>query len=453
MSESRQQLLDQLLDLERRAESIRARLGGDSDDSSSDHRRSFDPHSLAVVQRYVLDTLSEAILIADAQGRVIDANYTARQTFDFSRSRYGTLTVDETLGEILSTVGDDWVDQVRRRKTIHFEGIVEVGSARFEAEVLVVAVEELMLPSIIVAIRNVSAQKRAERENDRLIARLKAKHEELEAFTYRVSHDLKTPLLSIAGFSKLLRKDLVKLIGQLADGRETIDPGFAGSLLESRSVNRGNESDDGDDSSVRFVVRPDRQRSDLEQILADQADYIHELQTAAAKAQMLVDQLLDLARVGQATLRMERISVRDLVRLSLNAHFPEIQAAGIIVRQDDDLGHAWGDFEQLGSVFDNLIANAIRYLERVPNPKLQIEYRRERRRDVWSIVDNGPGIPPEHRDKVFEPFVRFDRKRKGSGIGLALVRRIVELHGGEVWIDEPSGGVGTKVCLTLARQP
>jgi signal transduction histidine kinase len=103
----------------------------------------------------------------------------------------------------------------------------------------------------------------------------------------------------------------------------------------------------------------------------------------------------------------------------------------------------------LRQVFDNLISNAIKFSGDRPDPEIRIEAKSKDNRVQFSVADNGCGVPPQSRARVFEPFVRLTpASAKGSGIGLTIVKRIVELYGGQVWI-EPEGPPGCTVMFTL----
>jgi two-component system, chemotaxis family, sensor kinase Cph1 len=103
-------------------------------------------------------------------------------------------------------------------------------------------------------------------------------------------------------------------------------------------------------------------------------------------------------------------------------------------------------------VFQNLIDNAVKYMGDQPSPRVEIGSRRAEAGGggpVFYVRDNGMGIEPRHRDRVFGLFQQLDADAEGTGVGLALVKRIVELHGGRIWIESDGLGQGSSFCFTL----
>lgn len=438
MSESRRELLKQLHELELRTEAVRRRLST-QDPSSASQSEPLDAASRSVVSELVIDHLSEAMLVVDMDGVILSASRPARWMFNLRHRNLGHVRLETIAGELLYQLGPDWSAQLLERGGLSCSGRIDMGSARIEAEMLMVAVKELPRPLHCVLIRDVTAIRAAERDNQELVRRLEEKHQELEAFTYRISHDLKTPLITIAGFAKIIEEDL-NMIGQ-----------SLGTMINAGSAT---EKIVDDPESPEPCPGPLTQSAvKMLGLSTELIDYIQEIRKAAVKAHGLIDQLLDLARISSSTLELAPIDMRGLVEMSLKAHTPELREARVKVVLGKHLGTAWGDFQHLSSVLDNLIANAIRFLSDQEHPTLTIKHRQTEEGPVWFVEDNGPGIEPEHRERVFDPFVRMDRVHKGSGVGLAIVRRIVEMHGGRVWIESGNDGQGTRVCFTLAGRP
>jgi signal transduction histidine kinase len=242
-----------------------------------------------------------------------------------------------------------------------------------------------------VVVNEVTAQKRTEQELER-------SNQELNQFAYAASHDLREPLRAIAGHAKLLQRHHA----------DRLDP-EAGEYLE-------------------FIV------------------------DGAARMQALVDDLLAYAQAGQAELRRAPVEVGRLLEQCLRQLAPAIDQAGAEVRSGP-LPRVHGDETQLGQVLRNLIANAIKY-QRGGRPLVEVSAAREA--DAWrvSVADNGIGIDPSQSQRVFEMFQRLHSHRHypGTGIGLALCKRIVERHGGRIWF-EPRPEGGTTFHLTVPDRP
>jgi signal transduction histidine kinase len=233
-------------------------------------------------------------------------------------------------------------------------------------------------------------------ERQRLISELEAKNGELERFTYTVSHDLKAPLVTIRGFARLVEQDA-------SEGRV------------------------------------DRVQQDIVRI-----------QKAAETMGLLLNQLLDLSRIGRVVGPAEALPLGPLV-LEASRSVPDIESVQLIVAPD--LPIVSGDRTRLIEVFENLLANAVKFMGAQPSPKVEVFLRRDPA-PVIVVSDNGVGIDPRLKDKAFELFERLDKTVPGTGVGLAIVKRIVEFHGGRIWVESTSvPGEGSRFCLTLPIAP
>lgn len=233
------------------------------------------------------------------------------------------------------------------------------------------------------------------RQQRESIAALESKNRELESFTYTVSHDLKSPLVTIRGFLGLLKKDI--------------------------------------------------QDNDVERTEGD----IRRIQDAAEQMGRLLDDLLELSRVGRFSNTPTEVSLGFLARTAAELVAGAIRERGVEVEIRDDLPTIRGDQRRLQQVFQNLLENAVKFMGEQENPKVAIYWRD--RDKACCVEDNGVGVAQEHQEKVFELFKRLDSKTGGTGFGLALVQRIVELHGGRIWIESEGRGHGTRVCFTLPK--
>ncbi|HSD65535.1 MAG TPA: ATP-binding protein [Vicinamibacteria bacterium] len=256
-----------------------------------------------------------------------------------------------------------------------------------------------MLVGIYGAVQDVTERKRAEAEREALIRELEAKNAELERFTYTVSHDLKSPLITIRGF-------------------------------------------------LAFVER-DALRGNVERLKAD----IARISDAVAKMQRLLAELLELSRVGRVVNPPETVSLGVLAREAEALVAGRIAERHVEVRIEEGLPPVWGDRDRLREVLQNLIDNAVKFVGDAPRPRVEIGMRRDASERVFFVRDNGIGIDPVFREKVFGLFEKLDPGSEGTGVGLALVRRILALHGGRVWVEPGEAGRGSTFCFTLAEPP
>lgn len=247
--------------------------------------------------------------------------------------------------------------------------------------------------------QEITVRKQAQRERERFVEELKAKNAELERFTYTVSHDLKSPLVTIRGFAGLLEKD----------------------------------ADKGDTQ---------RMKRDIQQI-----------QDAAEKMQQLLAELLELSRVGRLINPPEEVSLTALAHEAVELVTGCIKERGVEVDIDPAMPVTYGDRGRLLEVLQNLLDNAVKFMGDQPAPRIEIGGRRDTDEVVCFVQDNGVGIDPKYHEQIFGLFDRLDPRSEGTGIGLALVKRIVEAHGGRIRVESEGAGRGSTFRFTVPLQP
>jgi PAS domain S-box-containing protein len=262
------------------------------------------------------------------------------------------------------------------------------------------------------------------RELERRVAELAATNRELlqktsenESFVYSVSHDLRAPLVNLQGFSQELSLSKDALGSLLADDRVPAD-------LRAR----GEELLAGDISESLGFIR-----------------------NAVQHLSNIIDGLLRLSRVGRVEYQMDPVDVRPLVADILASMHATVAASGATV----DIGTlpmVRGDRNAIGQIFANILGNALKSLSPTRPGVIRIEAASDDP-PVFAVRDNGIGIPEEYRKKMFQVFQHVHAaKGEGEGMGLAIVRRIVERHGGRIWF-ESTPDVGTTFFFTLAPPP
>jgi len=246
---------------------------------------------------------------------------------------------------------------------------------------------------------DITDRKLAETEREKLIAELTTKNAELEQFTYTVSHDLKSPLVTITGFLGYLEQD-------------TLSGNFE-------------------------RLKKDKQR----------------ISEAVQKMQRLLNEVLELSRIGRMMNSPEMISFNDMVTEALEIVHGRLQQKGVQIHIQPDLPVVYGDRPRLIEVTQNLIDNAAKYMGGQTNPQIEIGQRGEENgKPVLFVKDNGMGIELEHHERVFGLFNKLDARSEGTGVGLALVKRIIEFHGGRIWV-ESEAGKGSTFLFTLLTGP
>lgn len=250
--------------------------------------------------------------------------------------------------------------------------------------------------------RSEASEEEAEGNRGRLLgltAQIVAMNKELEAFSYSVSHDLREPLRSIDGFSRILVERY-------------------GSLLDERG-----------------------------------RDYLSRVRAAAQRMGLLIADMLTLARISRAELAIEPVNITHVARSiceDLAGSDPERRVDVVIA---DDLA-AVGDPRLLHVVLTNLLGNAWKFTGKCPEPRISLTRCASETDDVFLVADNGAGFEMKYVEKLFRPFQRLhsDAEFMGTGVGLATVQRIIARHGGRVWA-EATVGKGARVCFSVPRRP
>ena len=236
-----------------------------------------------------------------------------------------------------------------------------------------------------------------EEERKQMEEALKKKTAEMERFTYAVSHDLKSPLATIKIFLGFLEKDL--------------------------------------------------KAQNAEQVAKD-LSYIH---GAADKMGEMLGELLTLARVGYNRYEVEQVALQEIVREAMNLVAGQLAERGVQVEVTEEPVWITGERARLVEVFQNLLDNAVKFLGDEPAPKVQIGIENADGELAIFVRDNGKGIAPSDQEKVFGVFEKLNAAAPGSGLGLALVRRIVDLHGGKIWLESKGEGHGSTFRFSLAK--
>ncbi|MEU9189077.1 CHASE3 domain-containing protein [Streptomyces sp. NPDC048484] len=234
---------------------------------------------------------------------------------------------------------------------------------------------------------------------DAQAADLQRSNAELEQFAYVASHDLQEPLRKVSSFTQLLQRRY-------------------GGQLDSRA-----------DQYIDFAV------------------------DGANRMQILINDLLDFSRVGRLHNAHQSIDLDKVLEGTLSALSVGIEEAGATITHDP-LPTLVADPTQLGMLWQNLLGNAVKFRRPGEAPKIHVTAAREGELWRFTVTDNGIGIAPEYVDKIFVIFQRLHTKDAyaGSGIGLAMCKKIVEFHGGTIAVD-PAYRDGARFTFTLAPQP
>jgi PAS domain S-box-containing protein len=224
---------------------------------------------------------------------------------------------------------------------------------------------------------------------------LEQKNAEMERFTYMISHDLKSPLVTVQTFLGYLEQDMEQGNAE----RVAKDMGF--------------------------------------------------IRNATGKMGRLLGDLLEVSRVGRVVNPPVKVSLAELIQDALAAVAGAISTQSVAIQVEAPPLSLLGDRPRLEEIWQNLVENAVKYMGDQPSPRIELGVEGRGAGSVFFVRDNGMGIDPRFHTKVFGLFEKLDATSEGTGLGLALVKRIVEIHEGRIWLESEGLGQGTCVRFTL----
>ena len=237
-----------------------------------------------------------------------------------------------------------------------------------------------------------------EAERAKLTSNLEVVNAELQHILYTAFHDLRSPLVIIKGFLEMLKQDLQ-------------------------------------------AERRDRIQIDIEHI-----------EGATDKMDKVLSSSLKFAKIGTVHHPREDVDLCALTQEAVRWLGPSLRSKNITVTISPDLPVIYGDRTHLGELLKSLIENAAKYVDSQPNPHIEIGCQTRDNQPVIFVRDNGQGINPRYHNRIFNLFEKLDPMTEGSGIGLALAKRIVEMHGGKLWVESAGEGQGSTFYFTIPNR-
>ena len=353
--------------------------------------------------RALAEYTPDGIVTVDGNGHILMLNDAAEQMFGYPR--------DELFGQAVEILLPAHLHEAHAQHRAGYyaaarpramgAGLELAGRRKDESEFPVdISLTPLNTEEgiVVAAVRDITERRRMEEALRQTVAELERSNRDLEQFAYVASHDLQEPLRMVANYTQLLARR------------------YKGSL-------------DGDaDEFIAYAV------------------------DGATRMQTLINDLLAFSRVGTRGSDFEATDCQAVLERTLGSLRAAIEESGAEVTHDP-LPAVMADAGQLGQVLQNLIGNAIKFRGQEP-PRIHVSARRDGDGWTFSVRDNGIGVAPEYHDRIFVIFQRLHGRDEyqGTGIGLAICKKIVERHGGRIWLDSQPGK-GTTFYFTLGALP
>ncbi len=344
-----------------------------------------------------------AIIAADFDGNVIAFNEGARQIYGYAPDEViGQQSIEIFFPEDFIEAGklQGIISDLIEKGRFSYEGEkIRKDGESFPAQVLFTLTKDKSgkVVGFIEIVEDLTERKRAQQAQEKLSQQLQTKVNELEVFSHGIAHDLRSPLVSIEGFSRLLRTDI--------------------------------------------------QNQKMERVQED----IRLLESGVRRMQQFLNRTLEYSRAGYQVKLTMNVPFGKIVKEVITEFNGQMSSIGATVSLAETFPRVYVDRMRIRQVLTNLIQNSINYRDKTRPLKIEIGYRLSKHEAVFFVRDNGIGIEASEAEKVFTLFYRGTADGEGSGAGLAIVKRIIEAHGGRVWV-ESQPEKGTTMCFVLPHR-
>jgi PAS domain S-box-containing protein len=353
----------------------------------------------------IFDMVSDVIYLLSVEAgdcfRFVSINPAFLAVTGLKREQVMGKRIEEVLPEAaVGLVTGKYKQAIQENKTIRWEEVSAYPTGTLHGEVAVTPFFDTtgVCTHLVGSVHDITEIRRAEKEIHQLnreleqrvaqrTAQLQAANKELESFSYSVSHDLRAPLRAISGFAAIIARR-----------------------------HRANLNEEG-------------------------RHYVDNIVQASERMGQLIDDLLTYSRLGRAGLRRERLPLGDVLAPIVSDLEPRLQQIGGTLQVESQLPIVLGDRTLVQQIFSNLLENAMTYRKAGEPLKITISAQIDEHTATIRVSDNGIGILPVYHDKIFNIFQRLHSEDEypGTGIGLATVKKSVELLGGSVWVESEMG--------------
>jgi len=372
--------------------------------------------------RVTFESISDAVAVIDLEGRFVQVNEATSGISGYTKEELVGRNVldtiiakkdrDKIVSDMAQTLEEGDALGVRAYTLVARDG------REFDTEFSTAVLRDSSgnIINFVGVARDITERKRAEKERERLLAELEDKSKEMKQLLFVASHDLRSPLINIQGFTREIGHSLQQVLSVL-------------------------EEEDMPPAVKKKLAAP------IEEGIADSLSYIL---ASTSKIDTLLTGLLKLSRLGQVAITIEKLNMSELMAEVVDGFEFQTKEAGVKLKVGK-LPPCQGDKAQINQVFSNLIGNALKYLDPERPGIIRVSGIEEDSNVVYTVEDNGIGIATEHQETVFQIFQRVDPKASsGEGLGLTIVRRILDRHGGKVWLEsEPGRGSRFHVSLPI----
>jgi PAS domain S-box-containing protein len=354
--------------------------------------------------RTIVESVPNGIIMVDTKGFITLSNSEAEKMFAYGRGELIGKKVESLVPTRYQTghpqERDRFINQPQKRQMgagRDLSGLKKDGT-EIPVEIGLNPIETPEGRYILASIVDISERKGIDDKLHKAYEEVQQKNQEMEQFVYTVSHDLKAPLVTSMSFMGFLKEDIAA------------------------------------------------------QNFSEVTDSLQRLEKAHLRMQELINDLLQVSRIGRMELHYERVQLKEVLSQVADNAAERIQATNVKFDYSQDFPEIVADRKRLGQVLENLIGNAIKYASDVSHPSVRVFWKDAGNEIHLCVKDNGPGIDPQYHSKIFGLFQRLDSSKEGTGVGLTIVSRIMQLHGGRVWVDSQLGK-GAEFWLAFSKSP